>query len=382
MAIKKPNIQKTSEEKKKKIKSISAFGLPTNPSARGMSAEAIKEAFWAPILAESSSMLDELGRVVDEINAYLETVYRHVGSGDVYEIEKAYEEFIGADESGLTGLSNATWRVLKRHVESFSANMTAVANSVAEAKGYQEAAKLSASDADAASKSAQEAANTAKGAMNAAQESLTDASLFKEDAQSAAAEAKESEDAVKAFVEDALNEAEDSPGMYLAKSLTCYAFNNGGNVSFGTTPNTAVNVLEDNSIFMGGLFKGSPRSQPVFFKPLRDGIFSSRLVEIVINEPYEHAFEDPIYYKECLGGTQTISKGIDSAAERGDDGKGEGYTRLIQARKIDPVNGNTFIYVLKLSKGLMDAIRKALAYAADHGGAWGNGVPIIFNGYN
>ena len=105
--------------------------------------------------------------------------------------------------------------------------------------------------------------------------------------------------------------------------------------------------------------------------------------ETQLSPPYDYVeVNDSIYYKECIGGTQTIAKGIESAAERGDDGKGEGYTRLIQARKFDPVNGNTFIYLLKLSEGLMDAIRKALADAAAYGGIWENGVPIIFKGYN
>jgi hypothetical protein len=60
-------INKITEEKQNIIKALSAFGLPNSPVDKGMKAEAVKPAFWKPII-EVISLINE---AVDEINGFL-----------------------------------------------------------------------------------------------------------------------------------------------------------------------------------------------------------------------------------------------------------------------------------------------------------------------
>ena len=53
---------------KSKIKALSAYSLPDNPSARGKSAADIKKAFFEPIVEGGDNVIDEIDRVVNEAN--------------------------------------------------------------------------------------------------------------------------------------------------------------------------------------------------------------------------------------------------------------------------------------------------------------------------
>lgn len=61
-----------SEETRYAIKRKSAYALPSNPSERGMSAEEIKKAFYAPVTETAASVFSELDRVVAETNEVFE----------------------------------------------------------------------------------------------------------------------------------------------------------------------------------------------------------------------------------------------------------------------------------------------------------------------
>ncbi len=61
-----------SEETRYAIKRKSAYALPSNPSERGMSAEEIKKAFYAPVTETANSVLSELDRVIQETNEVFE----------------------------------------------------------------------------------------------------------------------------------------------------------------------------------------------------------------------------------------------------------------------------------------------------------------------
>jgi len=50
------------------IKNASAYGLPDRPSERGMSAEDIKKAFYAPIVGTNISLTTEINNLIDNIN--------------------------------------------------------------------------------------------------------------------------------------------------------------------------------------------------------------------------------------------------------------------------------------------------------------------------
>lgn len=62
-------VKKISEETKRKILEKSAYALPDRPSERGLPVSTIKEAFYKPILDEKASIVSEVNRIVDEINA-------------------------------------------------------------------------------------------------------------------------------------------------------------------------------------------------------------------------------------------------------------------------------------------------------------------------
>lgn len=383
MAIKKPEIRKTSEEKRNAIKQISAFGLPTNPSALGMSAKAIKEAFWAPILARNKSVLDECDRIVDEINAYLETVYLHVGKGEVVAIDDAYKNFLYSSESGLTALSNTTWRVLKNHLKSFNQNVQAVADRVREAKEHAENAAQSAKDAQGFASAAAASVSSAQSAAEAAEAAKTGATDAKTEAQSAAQGAAEAVEQNRAFAENALEQFGAVQGMYPAGSLTTYAFrNNEGKLYFGIKGVYTTLIADNDTIWMGTFYMGEYVGENALLQLFLKNIFSCRLVEIIIQAPSPNYFEDPYFFVERVGGCTTLTKGI-SGLDQTDDGNGSGYTRMIHARRIDETTGDSSIYHLKLSTSLGSAIRRAVEWGYTAGiTQWEEMVPIVFNGYN
>ena len=81
MSLYKPNITKTSPADRKKLERASALALPTNPTARGMTADQIKAALWIPIFGSDVSLLKELDRVVDAVNSYLLHLYTFLENG-------------------------------------------------------------------------------------------------------------------------------------------------------------------------------------------------------------------------------------------------------------------------------------------------------------
>lgn len=62
----------TSDETKRRIKRKTVYAMPDRPSEKGIKAEAVKKAFWAPLLDEEDSLLSELDRVVSEVNQDLD----------------------------------------------------------------------------------------------------------------------------------------------------------------------------------------------------------------------------------------------------------------------------------------------------------------------
>ena len=89
-------IEKTNEAVRYAIRRASAQHLPDNPSARGMKAEEIKRAFYAPITNASNSLLSELDRVVDEVNASFAACDERIGG--LEEETKTLEEKASALE--------------------------------------------------------------------------------------------------------------------------------------------------------------------------------------------------------------------------------------------------------------------------------------------
>ena len=71
MSIEK-RVSPISEETRYAIKRKSAYSLPQNPSERGMGADEIKKAFYAPVTETASSVLSELDRVIQETNEVFE----------------------------------------------------------------------------------------------------------------------------------------------------------------------------------------------------------------------------------------------------------------------------------------------------------------------
>lgn len=62
-------VTKISEDTKREILKKSAYALPDRPSEQGYSVSSIKEKFYKPIIDEKQSIVSEINRIVDEINA-------------------------------------------------------------------------------------------------------------------------------------------------------------------------------------------------------------------------------------------------------------------------------------------------------------------------
>lgn len=67
-------IRKISDETKKKLEHTSAFALPDNPSGEGYKPEAIKAAFYKPIIDANTSAVAEIDRVTDEVNEVFQSL--------------------------------------------------------------------------------------------------------------------------------------------------------------------------------------------------------------------------------------------------------------------------------------------------------------------
>lgn len=107
-------INKTSEAQRDAIRRASAQYLPPDPSARGMSPDEIRRAFFKPITDSSTSLLSELDRVVDEANRDLdgERAAREAALAAERDAREAavssLQEKDGALESALTELDART----------------------------------------------------------------------------------------------------------------------------------------------------------------------------------------------------------------------------------------------------------------------------------
>ena len=73
-------IKKVSREVKEAIQRKSAYTLPNNPTEAGWKPEAIRRAFWQPIIDSVNSAIPEIDRVVGEINAYLNFAIKELDS--------------------------------------------------------------------------------------------------------------------------------------------------------------------------------------------------------------------------------------------------------------------------------------------------------------
>ena len=90
------NIEKVSAASRASIRSLSAYSLPTSPSARGKTPDDIKKAIYEPVIGETNNVLNELDRVVDEANVALSEI--NAGIGEV--------SALTTDESTLVGAIN------------------------------------------------------------------------------------------------------------------------------------------------------------------------------------------------------------------------------------------------------------------------------------
>lgn len=357
----KPNIQKTSAEVINVLNTRSAKNLPNNPSASGWTPEQIKRCFWQPLIADDVSILTELDRIVEEVNAYLDTVYAHVGAGEVEQISAAYQDFIRANEGGITALSNTTWRVLSNHLETFKAQMEEIASNVSTIRQL-------ASDAQAAAASAAtNAANTAKDASSASQSAQS--------ANEAATEANEGKDQIK----EAVNQISQYIGMSVHGSVTIYAYvNSSGKICLGTQAAIANNwgaeIDANNTAWMKSKLKDGSISIGVLAAPMFE-IFGARLVEILIQDNDYNPLGEPTVYRECAGCKMSYAIAETGANGMKEDNEGNGLTRIIQSRVYENGVNKGGMFVLKLSQGLINALQKCVELGKTE-------IPITFTAYN
>ena len=176
-------IEEVSEEKLEKIKNLSAFSLPINPSERGFTPEQIKKRFYEPIVGQALSVLTELARVIVGINRSLDVLNsllegERVGGDDG---GAALEDLIILSERGKT---------LKEYAERIETELTRISNGYYEVTGAIDQANEHLASAQKASEDAQGYAEDAQNCANGAQEAK----------KSAAASAKEASEAYNGFV--------------------------------------------------------------------------------------------------------------------------------------------------------------------------------------
>ena len=387
MAITKPNIKVTDEPTRNELKQSSAFALPNNPSARGMSADAIKQAFWAPILSQNASLLKELDRVVGEVNTYLDTVYAHIGRGEIAAIDEAYKEFVSSEESGLTQLSNTAWRVLMDLIDKFNKQAPVIAEQIAVAKGHAEDANASAGAAHTSETNAAKSASEAEASATAAAASATASAELAEYTRNRANEANASANTAKNsaaaanewFIRTEEAAAEAQKGMKLSKELICYAYvGTDGSARFEPYSGYK-STIEDgtNAVWIASWEEGKNESLSAI-KMLIE-IFSCKMVEIIINDGSESQITEKILYQERSGGSKTFST---TGFLGGEDLNGTGYTRLVYFKTFENGEVIKYRYSLKLSSSLANCIRTAVAFTHEDGVPVYPKLPIYFKGYN
>jgi hypothetical protein len=364
MHLESPNIVKPSEQKRIEIKNASAFRLPNQPSARGMKEEEIKKAFWAPILAQNASFFQEHDRIVDEVNGYLDSIFLHVGSG---ELEKS-----GDTESDLTAQTKDVWELLKNHVESNSDVFETLARYLKEANAYKARTKESLDNATAKKEAAQKAQTSAHEHAESANQRAIATAGETAHVQTLAEQARQSAENNRALADRTPKDFAKIGRMKKSVSAEFrLSVNSNGAIVFTYNTSNMVALSDENTVYLASVDQTEGEYNTGLLNVLRDNLFSCRLVEITLEEPEDHPFEDPYYYRECTGGTQTVAKSVEEAK---DDGNGGEYTRIIQY--IERGRG-TFGYYLKLSDALANALREYMnAYYS------GDTIPLRFVGYN
>jgi hypothetical protein len=164
-------IEAVKAETLEKIRNISAFSLPSNPSERGMTPEQIKARFYMPILAQASSVISELGRVIAEANAALGVLDKlFEGQSIVVDGEEiTLDGLILMSEKGGVSLKDY-FSGLEPKVESWLAKAKEVDTLVLAAEN----SKKGAESARAGAESAKTGAETARAGAESARDRILD----------------------------------------------------------------------------------------------------------------------------------------------------------------------------------------------------------------
>lgn len=98
-----------SEEERAAITRKTAYSLPDEPSARGMTPDQIRKRFWEAMVGDRHSLLAEIDRVAKEVNAALDALVLLIGSveEDIENIKPSkigYVELIADRWGGDTGI--------------------------------------------------------------------------------------------------------------------------------------------------------------------------------------------------------------------------------------------------------------------------------------
>lgn len=94
-------INNISAETKNAIKSKSVYPMPDNPSEQGYTPSEIRHALYGPIVDDTASVISEINRIVDEVNAEIPAVFgEHAGRKDnPHEVTKAQVGLGNADNT-------------------------------------------------------------------------------------------------------------------------------------------------------------------------------------------------------------------------------------------------------------------------------------------
>lgn len=377
MGLDMPNIPKLTQAERNEIRQASVYALPNKPSALGMRAEEIKKAFWMPILAENGSALGAADRIAEAANEYLERAYLHAGEGDVEAIESEYKEFLREGESGLTANANALWRILTDHIEVQTAAFLELARYVQEALTQATAAMNSKDSAQGYAADAQDSSISAEERSIEASTIATTAADERSAAEDFAGSAVQSESESRAVTEETRLAFANLGKMEPSASMTFQVSNNAdGKVVFTYETSAPLLLRDDNTMVLAQLVNGV-ENKPAFFDGIRHGVFASRIVEIVIEDPAENPFGDRILYRERCGGCVTFAEGLtESYVGNTNDENGDGYTRIVREYHPGKTSATVVLnYYLRLSYSLAEALRMRVAATDEI-------FEIHFKGYN
>ncbi len=164
--MKKERIEGIGAEKRKELIDGSAYALPNNPSAHGMTAEAIKRSFITPITgageaeyATKTTVVGEINRIVDELNAAIDAVEAQASDDTALVAASVVEASVRLDN-------------LNERVSELDLKTDAVDESVLAAKQASDDARSFALVAEQASNDVSESAERIKNVIEGAPESL------------------------------------------------------------------------------------------------------------------------------------------------------------------------------------------------------------------